>query len=40
MFSVVNLTLKDDMDTEVIVYGTFDGKDELGAPTLIATIIE
>jgi len=41
MFTVKNFTLKDvTMDSEVTVYGTFDGKDELGAPSIIASIIE
>lgn len=42
MYTVVNLTLEDvSMDSEVTVYGTFDGSDpDLGFPTIIATIIE
>jgi len=42
MYSVVNLTTDSNIsrDSEVTVYGTFDEKDELGAPTIIATIIE
>lgn len=41
MFSVKNFTLKDvTADSEVTVYGVFDGKDELGFPTISATIIE
>lgn len=41
MYSVVNLTLKDvSLDSEVTIYGTYDGKDDMSAPTIIATIIE
>ncbi|ODV57260.1 hypothetical protein [Lysinibacillus fusiformis] len=41
MFSVKNFALKDvTVDSEVTVYGVFDGKDELGFPTINATIIE
>lgn len=42
MYTVVNLTLEDvSMDSEVTVYGTFDGSDpDVGFPTIIATIIE
>ena len=41
MFSVYNLSLKDvSMDSEVTVYGTYNEKDDLGFPTIIATIIE
>ena len=42
MFTVVNLTTGGNvsLDSEVTIYGTFDGKDDLGAPTIIATIIE
>lgn len=41
MFSINNLTLEDvSMDSEVTIYGTYNGKDDLGFPTIIATIIE
>lgn len=41
MFSVKNFTLKDvTKDSEVTVYGTFEGKDDLGAPSINASIIE
>ncbi|MGE8037687.1 hypothetical protein [Lysinibacillus sp. NPDC093692] len=41
MFSVKNFTLIDvTKDSEVTVYGTFEGKDDLGAPLIHATIIE
>lgn len=41
MYSVINLALKDvSLDSEVTIYGTYDKKDELGFPTIAATIIE
>lgn len=42
MYSVVNLVTGSNVvqDSEVTVYGTFDEKDDLGMPTIIATIIE
>lgn len=41
VYSVKNLALKDvSLDSEVTIYGTYDKKDDLGFPTIIATIIE
>lgn len=41
MFNIINVVLKDiKLDDEVTIYGRFNGKDDLGAPSIAATIIE
>ena len=41
MYSIINVVLKEiSLDEEVTIYGRFNGKDDLGFPTVAASIIE